>query len=53
MSEQAWGALIVGLIVGLGVGFRFGTWWLPSLLGKISALGIRRDIRNYRRRGRR
>ena len=54
MSEHQWQAVVVvAFVVGNLTGFRLGTWWLPSLIGKMEAWGLRRNIRNYRRRGRR
>ena len=53
MTSQAWWAFLVGLVVGGLAGFRLGMFYLPALLGKIAAWGIRKDIRSYRRRGRR
>jgi len=50
VTGHVWAALLVGLVLGVVAGFRLGTWWLPSLLGKIEALAIRGRVRNYRRR---
>ena len=48
-----WIAFLVGLVVGLAAGFRWGTYYLPSLIGRMSAWALRGDIRRYRKRGRR
>jgi uncharacterized membrane-anchored protein YhcB (DUF1043 family) len=50
MTAHMWAALLVGLVVGIPVGFRIGTWYLPALLGKIEALALRGRIKQYRRR---
>ena len=50
MTERMWGALLVGLVLGIVVGFQLGTWYLPALLGRIEAWAIRGRVRNYRRR---
>ena len=50
MTTHMWAAFLVGLAVGLGVGFRFGTWYLPAMLGKIEAWALRGRIKQYRKR---
>ena len=50
MTEQAWIALLAGLVVGIAAGFRLGTWYLPAMLGKIEAWALRGRIKQYRRR---
>ena len=53
VTSHDWWAFLVGLLVGGIGGFRLGMIYVPALLGKIAAWGIRKDIRSYRKRGRR
>jgi len=50
MTGHVWAVFAVGLVLGVAAGFRLGTWWLPSLLGRMEAWGLRRNIKAYRRR---
>ena len=51
--HQSWLVFVLGLVLGIGLGWRLGTWYIPLLLGKMATWAMRGDIRRYKRRGRR
>lgn len=51
--SQGWIVFLVGLGVGLVIGFRTGVWWFPALMGRIETWALRGRIGQYKRRRRR
>ena len=43
---------LVGLVVGLYVGWNLAAWWFPMLMGRIETWALRGRIGQYKRRRR-
>jgi hypothetical protein len=50
---NAWVTLLIGVAIGLLIGFRAGTLWFPVLMGRIETWAIRGRVGQYKRRRRR